>query len=79
MTSQIRKTEIQRRRKAKRESIIRPQSRHLAVMKMNLEDQDQVRKDQRRRRSTSPAETNTLAKVNTKPMALYHSLDSLAI
>lgn len=60
-------------------SIIRPQSRHLVVMKMNLEDQDQVLKDQRKRRSTSPAETNTLAKVKTKPMVLYHSLDSLAI
>jgi len=42
-----------------------------------LEDQDQVLEDQRRRRSTSPAETNTLAKLKT--MALYHSLDSLAI
>lgn len=46
---------------------------------MSLEDRDQVLKDQRRRRSTSPAETNTLAKVKMKPMALYHSQDSLAI
>lgn len=60
-------------------SIIRPQSHHLVVMKMNQEDRDQVLEDQRRRRSTSPAETNTLAKVKMKPMALYHSLDSLAI
>lgn len=60
-------------------SIIHPQSHHLVVMKMNLEDQDQVRNDQRRIGSTSPAETNTLAKVKTKPMALYHSLNSLAI
>nr|VDD09403.1 unnamed protein product [Brassica oleracea] len=77
MISQIRKTEIQRRKEAKRESIIHPQSLHLAAMKKNLEDQDQVLEDQRRRRSTSPAETNTLAKLKT--MALYHSLDSLAI
>ncbi|XP_048597255.1 uncharacterized protein LOC106365083 isoform X2 [Brassica napus] len=69
--SQIRKTEIlQRRRKAKRESIILPQSPHLVAMKTNQEDQDQVLKDQRRRRSTSPAETNALLKVKTKPMAL---------
>ena len=31
-------------------------------MKKNLESQDRVLKDQRKRRSTSPAETNTLAK-----------------
>ncbi|KAL1189559.1 hypothetical protein V5N11_029917 [Cardamine amara subsp. amara] len=68
-----------KKKKSKRESIIHPQSRHLVVMKMNREDRDQVLKDRRRRRSTSPAETNTLAKVKTKPMALYLSLDSLAI
>ncbi|KAH0865377.1 hypothetical protein HID58_082588 [Brassica napus] len=33
-------------------------SRHLVAMKTNQEDQDQVLKDQRRRISTSPAETN---------------------
>ncbi|CAG7866001.1 unnamed protein product [Brassica rapa] len=54
-------------------------SPHLVAMKTNQEDQDQVLKDQRRRRSTSPAETNALPKVKTKPMALCHSLDSLAI
>ncbi|XP_013659992.1 uncharacterized protein LOC106365083 isoform X4 [Brassica napus] len=51
-------------------SIILPQSPHLVAMKTNQEDQDQVLKDQRRRRSTSPAETNALLKVKTKPMAL---------
>ncbi|KAJ4904992.1 Uncharacterized protein Rs2_18943 [Raphanus sativus] len=54
-------------------------SLYLVAMKTNLEDQDHVLKDQRKRRSTSPADTNTLAKVKKKPMALYHSLDSLAI
>ena len=39
-------------------SIILPQSHHLGAMKTNQEDQDQVLKDQRRRISTSPAETN---------------------
>ncbi|KAJ0254836.1 hypothetical protein HA466_0096850 [Hirschfeldia incana] len=40
-------------------SIIHPQSLHLVAMKTNLDDQDQLLKDQRKRRSTSPADTNT--------------------
>ncbi|CAN6898909.1 unnamed protein product [Brassica oleracea] len=51
-------TDKKDRDSSKKKKSKKRKSRHLVAMKTNQEDQDQVLKDQRRRISTSPAETN---------------------